>query len=192
MTLKKYMLASILLIFLFNIGYSAEATGIEITPVGPNNASTIKISPQTTIPFSFSYTHATVSNISCQFYIKGVGLTQTPYGNDSLVLNDTITIIYPNATFTDNIYPTEWEWIVNCSVGCDDYSTWKDMNEWRYFTYNYQTVERDLKDAGLGIGSLLDSIKQPLFGFILFLGIATGVLKIWRSVSAFVGKVMNK
>ena len=52
-------------------------------------------------------------------------------------------------------------------------------------------LTQEMTEAGLGIGALLDSIKEPLFGFMLLMGIAAGVLLIWRGIAGLIKKQMK-
>ena len=178
------------ILFLFTIGYSAEAPGTSVILSMPSNTSTIDIVPQTSIPFTFKFT-SSVTNASCILYLKSNTYNQTPYGNNCTVYNNTLTTIYANHSITNKLYADEIEWIVNCSIGCNDWSTWKDADDWFKFTYDHETIQRDLTETGLGVGALFDSIKEPLFGFILLLGLGSGTLFIWKSISKFIKKAIK-
>lgn len=126
MKFTSILLSTLLFSLLFNIGYSAEASGTSIIPVSPILSESYITTDDTAIPFTFYYTGA-VANASCIFYLQNPTNTQAGYDFNCTVFNNTVTTFYPNATYT-TVIGENWEWIVNCSIGCNNWSTWKDMD----------------------------------------------------------------
>ncbi len=174
-------------LFLFNIGYSAEAAGTTITAVSPSDNADILIRDLTAIPFKFYFT-STVTNASCYFYMRDSTHPKDIYDYNCTIWNNTITTFYPNTTFTTQIYDN-WEWIVNCSVGCHDWSNWKDMDAWHPFTVNSGIASNTMSDVGIGTGTLLTKLSGPLGDFILNMGIVGAVMGL---IGAIVAMISNK
>lgn len=174
-------------LFLFNIGYSAEATGVSVIAVSPSDNANILIRDLTAIPFKFYFT-SSVTNASCFFYMRDPSHPQKSYDHNCTTYNNTITIFYPNETFTTQTLDG-WEWIVNCSIGCGDWSTWKDMDAWHPFTINTGITSNTMQDVGTGTGQLLTSLSGPLGDFLINLGIVSLIMGL---IGAIVAMISNK
>jgi len=187
---KKIILSSLFLLLLFNIGYSAEASGTSVIAVFPVSPSNILIRDITAIPFKFYFT-STVTNASCIFYLKNPANAKASYDFNCTVYNNTLTTFYSNTTFTEEI-TEDWQWIVNCSVGCGDWSTWKDMDTWQNFSINTGQMSNKLGDLGTGTASLLDSLAGPMGSFMITFGIVMSVLGlIWSIISIIKLKITS-
>ena len=177
---KKVILSSLLFMLLFNIGYSAEDAGTSMIAVSPISDTNVLITDITLIPFKFYFT-STVTNASCSLFLKNAVTNQTEYFHNCTTWNNTVTTMYPNATFSTEI-TEDWQWIVNCSIGCEDFSTWKDMDTWQNFSFNTGQMSNSLGDLGTGTASLLDDLADPISSFMLTFGIVMSVLGLLWSI----------